>query len=220
MEQTITSFFSSYAYSPLWIYAGVVLFMFSSAFGMPIPEEVILVSSGFLGYMSLHPNLYPPPDVGASVVNPYILAAVALFAVIGADYLIFFIGQKFGPRILRTRLFKRLLSPERLQKSQNWVRKYGYFTVFIFRFTPGVRCPGHIMCGTMGLRWWKFLSVDAFAAIISVPTQVLLVAFYGEAILKYLKDFKIAILSILLLAVIFFAVRYVMRRFSATRANV
>jgi membrane protein DedA with SNARE-associated domain len=50
---------------------------------------------------------------------------------------------------------------------------------------------------------WKFLSVDLVAALLSVPTQVLLLYFYGEDILSLIYRFKIvlAILGLVILSV-------------------
>ncbi len=67
--------------------------------------------------------------------------------------------------------------------------------VFVFRFTPGVRFPGPLVCGIMKLPVWKFLTVGFMAALISVPTQIYLVAIYGEPILKFLHEVKMVLLA-------------------------
>lgn len=204
MEQFIIETLTHYAYSPWLVYGAIWAFMIMSAFGLPIPEEVILVSSGLVGHMSLNPATYPPPYPGAESVNVYVLAAMAFAAVIGSDYLIYFLGEKFGPRLFKMRWFSRMVSEASLEKIQRWTRKYGYWAVIIFRFTPGVRFPGHLMCGAMGLSRWKFLAVDTIAAGLSVPTQVLLVSFYGEYILKYFGKFKLYLFSALGIALVLF----------------
>ena len=53
------------------------------------------------------------------------------------------------------------------------------------------------MCGMFGLPLFMFIAVDGTAALLSVPTQVWLVATYGEHVLRYLKDFKIVLFSLL-----------------------
>jgi membrane protein DedA with SNARE-associated domain len=212
MEHIIQQVFSEYAYSPLSVYGAICLFMILSAFGMPIPEEIILISSGFVGYMALNPDQFPPPSPDATAVNVWVLGAVAFIAVIGSDYLIYFLGQTFGPKLFKMRLFARLVSPSALERIQRWTRKYGYWAVILFRFTPGVRFPGHLMCGAMGLSRWKFLAVDTLAAGISVPTQVLLVAFYGEVILKHFARFKLYFFSALAVGFIIFMILKIIER--------
>ncbi len=206
MEQTISEVFSQYAYSPWLVYGAICLFMLLSAFGLPLPEELVLISAGFVGYMSLNPELYPPPSADAKSVNVYVLAAVSFFAVIGADFLIYYIGRWIGPPLFKRRWFTRLVSEANLEKIRGWMHKWGYWAVILFRFTPGVRFPGHLMCGAMGLSRWKFIAIDSIAAGLSVPTQVLLVSFYGEYILKYFKQFKIYVISIAITGVIIFLI--------------
>ena len=212
MEHFVSGFFSSYAYSPYLVYSAIWGFMLLSAFGLPLPEEVILVSAGLVGYMSLHPDKFPPPFPDAPHVNVYVLAVVSLLAVLSSDYLIYYLGARLGPRLFKIRWFSRLVSESRLQKIQRWMWMYGYWTVLVFRFTPGIRFPGHLTCGAMGLSKWKFLAVDWIAATLSVPTQILLVAFYGEEILQTFARFRAVVAIAVALGVITFIVMRVTRK--------
>lgn len=213
MESFIAEVFSQYAYQPYVVYGAICGFMLLSAFGMPLPEEVILVSAGLVGYMSLNPDRFPPPPGAVEKVNVYILATVAFVAVMGSDYLIYQIGRALGPRLFKTRWFSKLVSGENLARVQRWMKDYGSWTVVVFRFTPGVRFPGHLTCGAMGLSPWKFIAIDYLAAGLSVPTQVLLVSFYGKQILEYFTRFKIFLASVLALAaVIYFTKKYLHKR--------
>ncbi len=200
-------FFQTYAYQPLWVYSGVVLFMLASGFGLPIPEEVTLISSGLVAYMAMNPDIYPPPE-GGTPVNAYVLATVAFFAVIMSDTLIFCLGRWFGRPLMRKPFFRRYFSEESLARVEGWVRRRGVIAAGIFRFTPGIRFPGHLMCGAMGLSAPLFLTVDAIAAMISVPTQILLIAFYGETILFYLGRFKYFLAA----AIVAFLIVYTIRK--------
>jgi membrane protein DedA with SNARE-associated domain len=219
VEQTIADVFSQYAYTPWLVYGAVCLFMILSAFGLPLPEELVLISAGFVGYMALHPELYPPPAAGAQGVNVYILAAVSFLAVIGSDFLIYSIGHHLGPRLFKFKWFTRLVSDEALARVRQWMHRWGYWTVVLFRFTPGVRFPGHLICGAMNLSRLRFLAIDSIAAGLTVPTQVLLVSFYGEYILKYFKQFKIYVLSIAVIGFcLFLAYKWVRERRPKTTA--
>ncbi len=186
--------------------------MILSAFGLPLPEEVVLISSGLVGYTALHPDKFPPPYPGAPVVNVYILAIASFVSVVFSDYLIYFLGQKFGKRILYSRFFSRMINPKRMIKIEEWVKAYGYFACVIFRFTPGIRFPGHLMCGAMGLNTLGYLAIDSTAALISAPTQVLLAAFYGNEILHYLREFKIIVIIAVVIALGFIYIRKVRER--------
>jgi len=202
VEDFIQQTFGNLATMPWAVYGAICAFMIMSAFGLPLPEEVILVSAGFVGHMALFPPI-PHPE-GASVVNVHVLAAVAFFAVMGSDYLIYFLGKRFGPKLFESKWFGRMVSVDRLTKVRGWMQKYGYWPVIVFRFTPGVRFPGHLMCGAMGLSPWKFLAVDALAAGVSVPTQIYFVSYYGKEILHYFRTAKIYLVSALAIGLIIF----------------
>jgi membrane protein DedA with SNARE-associated domain len=121
--------------------------------------------------------------------------------------LIYWLGRTAGPRLLKTKFFSRVLPPATTERVGRWVNAYGYWTVLIFRFTPGIRFPGHLMCGAMGLRRARFIAVDFLAAGVSVPTQVLLMSFYGEEILGELKRYKLIALAILATVLVVFIFR-------------
>ncbi|MBX2986894.1 MAG: DedA family protein [Bdellovibrionaceae bacterium] len=196
-QHEIFIWMSQFAYQPLMVYTAVVLMMLLSAFGLPLPEEVTLLSTGLLAFMGANPDLFPPPYPGAPVVNPTEAAIVAALAVFGADFLIYWIGRRYGRRLVTHPRMSRFFSAALLERAESFVRKYGMLATGIFRFTPGVRFPGHLLCGILRFSPWKFALVDGLAVLISVPTQVLLIAHYGEHILGALKQFKMVVFGVL-----------------------
>jgi membrane protein DedA with SNARE-associated domain len=204
-HEPVFQWLAHYAYEPQMVYFAVIGFMIASGFGLPIPEEMTIVSVGILTYMGAHPELFPPPFPGAPVVSGYEAAAVTLCAVIFADLLVFTIGRRFGRKIMAVPRFKKYFAIERTSLINSWVKKYGVYAVFIFRFTPGIRFPAHIFLGMSELATWKFLLVDGFASLISVPTQILLIHHFGESILYSIQRFKIwifAAIGILLIVIL------------------
>jgi membrane protein DedA with SNARE-associated domain len=197
---------SQYAYQPQIVYLTVVTIMLASGFGFPIPEEVTIVSVGLIAYMGAHPQEPPPP--GASVVNGYEAAIVTLLAVLFADCLVFFLGRVFGRKVMQMPRFKSFFSEDRLHKINHWVKKHGLRAVFVFRFTPGIRFPAHIILGMSKIHVWQFAAVDGLAALISVPTQILLVYKFGEYILPVLHNLKLAIFGVLVIAGIAYGLKF------------
>ncbi len=209
-DAEILQWFTQYVYQPWLVYLGIFVLMMASGFGLPIPEEVTLVSSGLVCFAATRPNLPPPPYPNAHLVDPYITAGVAFFSVIFADCLVYFLGKFFGGKVQRSQFIDRYRS--RFDQVSDWTKRYGMWAAGAFRFTPGLRFPGHFACGMMGLSISKFIAVDAMAAAVSVPTQVLLVAFYGETILYYFKQFKMGILAVVIALVLFYLGRWLWRR--------
>lgn len=193
-----------YAYEPGWIYFFLVTMMLLSAVGLPIPEEVTLVSVGILAYMGANPDKYPPPFPGAPFVHPTTAAIVAFLAVFCSDFLIYGIGRYFGSRVFEWGPVKRVISSDSRMKIEQWTHKYGSLACGIFRFTPGIRFPGHLACGMVKFSPWKFALVDGIAALISVPTQILILAHYGEDILSGLQKFKFVVLGLCAVALVIY----------------
>jgi membrane protein DedA with SNARE-associated domain len=224
MDFDVTSllqWFSAYAYQPWLVYSAVLFLLTASSFGLPIPEEVTLVSVGLLAYLASQPDKFPPPYPGADPVNIYALMIVCFVAVFGSDALVYFIG-KYGGRNLKKRpSWKKFFRSRAFRKAEVWTKHHGAIMSGVFRFTPGLRFPGHMICGMMGLPFWKFALVDGGAALLSVPTQVWFVANYGEEILAVMQKFKIYVLSGLATGlVIYFARRYYLAHEKSKRAAV
>lgn len=205
-EEPVFQWLSQFAFQPGLIYTALVSMMLLSAFGLPIPEELTLLSVGLLAFMGANPDLFPPPYPGAPIVHPTEAAIVATLAVFSADFLVYTIGRIGGRKLIQHPRLSRFFPPAMLAKAETFIQKYGALATGIFRFTPGVRFPGHLLCGMLKFPAWKFASVDAVAVMISVPTQVLLLAHYGEPILNNLRQFKTVVFSLLGLALVGFVI--------------
>jgi len=113
-DQLIWNFFAEYAYKPYLVYGGIVTFMTLSSFGLPLPEEVVLVCAGIVAFMALNPTEFPPPTPGAEGVDLFVLAIVCLASVILSDFFIYMIGRLLGEKILKSKMFKKQAAQKRL----------------------------------------------------------------------------------------------------------
>ena len=217
-HEPIFQWMSQFAYQPNVVYGGLVGMMLLSAVGFPLPEEVTLVSVGILAFMGANPQLFPPPYAGAPVVNVHTAAIIAFLAVFFSDFLIYTLGRVFGRKILRRPAVQKLISESMMKKVEDWTRKYGAYACGIFRFTPGIRFPGHLACGMLKFPIWKFMLIDGLAALISVPVQIYLLAHYGEPILVKLRQFKLVVLAIIVIVVVYFLIKKIRDKYRANHA--
>jgi membrane protein DedA with SNARE-associated domain len=211
-EASLLAFFSQYAYQPTNVYIFLVGFMFASSFGLPVPEEITLVSAGLVANMARHPDLFPPPYPGAEGVDTLTLCIVCFLAVFFSDLVVYFIGKFFGARIIKTRFFQKQVAGEGFDRINLWFQRYGGWACGIFRFTPGLRFPGHMSCGLLGIPLWKFMLVDGTAALLTVPTQVYFVAEYGNVILSKIREFKIYVGYALAILLVVWLIRKIYQR--------
>ncbi|WP_413568148.1 DedA family protein [Bdellovibrio sp. HCB117] len=206
-NEPIFQWMSQFAYQPGTVYAALIGMMMLSAVGFPLPEEVTLISVGILAFMGAHPQHFPPPYEGAPVVSVHTASIIAFTAVVAADFIIYLIGRVFGRKMLYHPRVRKFFPEHMMKRVEEWTHKYGAYACGIFRFTPGLRFPGHLACGMLRYPAWKFLVIDGIAALISVPTQIYLLAHYGEPILKYLRQFKLVVFAIIGLLIVYFVVK-------------
>lgn len=218
-EASLFIFFSDFAYDPVRVYGLIVLFMVASSFGFPVPEELVLISAGLMAYMAKDTANFPPPYPGAEGVDTYVLALVCFLSVFLSDLLVFFIGKYFGGKMLRSSFFKSRVKGPVFEKINQWFLKYGSLACGIFRFTLGLRFAGHMSCGLLGISPWKFGLIDGFAALISVPTQIIFVATYGNVVLENIKEFKLfALITLSFLLGVYMIKKVIIKKLSKFRS--
>jgi len=138
--------------------------------GLPLPEEVTLVLSGVL----LHN--------GNVEFVPIVM--VCSTAILLGDSIPFALGRRYGMSALRIRWVARILHPERFERMRKRYDEHGSWAVFACRFFAGVRIPGYFLAGTMGMSYLRFLILDVFGVLLSVPISIYLGALFGESIAK------------------------------------
>lgn len=203
---------SDYAYQPWTVYAVMVSMMFLSSVGLPIPEEVTLISVGIIAFMGANPDKFPPPYAGAPVVEVHTAAWVAFAAVFLSDSVIYFLGRFYGSKLITHPRTRRFFPESAMMKIKEWTQKYGVYAVGIFRFTPGIRFPGHLASGILCYPYWKFALVDIIAAGLSVPTQIYLLAHYGEPILVKIQEFKLIVGALLGVVLLYFTFKWLYKK--------
>lgn len=207
MEHQIFQFLSQYAHQPWLVYTSVVAIVFASSFGFPVPEEVTIVSLGLIAFIGNNPELFPSDQpLTGEPINVHTAAWLCFAAVFVSDFIVYSLGRVYGARFIQTRFFRRFIGEDRMNKVFAISQKYGSIAAGAFRFTPGLRFPGHFSCGMLGVRPIHFIAIDGLAALISVPTQVYLIYNFGDTILENLKRFK----TFLLIALIFAVISYLL----------
>ena len=161
-------FFSDYGYF------AVLFVLIICGFGVPIPEDITLVSGGVIS--------------GLGYTNVHIMLVVSLFGVLLGDSTMYWLGRIYGTKILRFRPIRRFLTLDRLRMVRSKFEQYGNRVLFVARFLPGLRAPIYMVAGiTRRVSFIRFLLLDFFAAIISVPIWVYLGDF-GASNLDWLHE--------------------------------
>lgn len=142
-------------------YAAVFLVLMACGFGVPIPEDITLVTGGVIS--------------GLGYTNVHIMVVVGMLGVLAGDGLMFTAGRIWGHKILKFKPIARVMTPKRYAQVQEKFDKYGNWVLFVARFLPGLRTPIYITAGiSRKVSYTRFLMMDGLAALISVPVWVYL----------------------------------------------
>jgi membrane protein DedA with SNARE-associated domain len=163
--------------------AFVFLALLLCGFGLPMPEDVILVSGGIIAWKaSPMRELADHPSLRAMLGDPGLLAmaAAGLAGILAGDLVIFLAGRRFGARVADFRPLRRIVSPAKLEQVEKLMRRRGDLVVVIARFLPGLRAPTYFTAGHARMPAWEFLLLDGLAALVSAPVWVCLGFYFGS----------------------------------------
>lgn len=196
MLESLLGYFQA---SPLALF-GLLAILLLCGIGLPLPEDVVLVTAGLLANSKGH---------------SWISASVVMYVgVVAGDSLAFFVGRHFGMRVLTLRWTLRLFTPEKQRLIGKLFVRYGSFVFFAARFLPGLRAGVFCIAGAMRANYTRFLVFDSAAAVISVPLWVwfghFLWAKFGDNIGKLTSAVSLAhsytvLATVSLVAILFLA---------------
>lgn len=171
---------------------GVFISLLIVSFGLPIPEDIILITGGV---------------VSARDNSLLLMNLAGMSGVLVGDSIIYWLGYYYGEALLKRRPFRWLMTPERLQKVRAYYQKYGYWTIFFSRFAAGLRASSFMLAGTSHVPYRIFLLANGMAALISVPFFIGLGYYFSDniqAVIARMKTIQGDILIVLAVALVLF----------------
>jgi len=141
--------------------------------GLPFPEDTTLILSGFLmaqDIIQLLPALL--------IIYPTLLMT---------DFLLYWIGKRYGRRVVEHKIFHRIMSLNRLLKLEGNFRKWGIWVVLFGRHLLGVRAQIFLAAGVMRMPAQKFLLADALSALITMAIMIG-IGYFGGSQIQILRE--------------------------------
>ncbi len=179
-----------------WGFPVLLVVLISSGLGVPIPEDIPLLLTGFLCERQDLP------------VWQY--AAFCFVAVLARDTFVFTMGKRLPERWLMRAPLRWVMPPKKRRKVERWFRDKGWRMAFAGRFMPGVRVLVFFVAGRSGLRYRTFLFADGIAGLISIPVLVVLGYVFSHE-LPVLREKVHGIQTILLIALVLYFLQSVVR---------
>ncbi len=171
----------------------IFLILFFCGLGLPIPEDITLVVSGIL--------------IASKVIHFWPGLILCMAGIIVGDGMVYTLGRIWGVKLLKTKYISRFYSDKTQEKMTHSFQKHGNKILFFARFMPGLRAPMYFYCGLMKKSFLTFISVDFFAALISVPIWVYVGMVFGNNLSKLekiIKEIQTGIYIILAFAILIF----------------
>jgi membrane protein DedA with SNARE-associated domain len=197
------------SYIEHFTYLGLFAVLMLCGLGMPIPEDVVLLTGGYLVHRGI--TRYP------------ITLAVSLFGVVAGDNSLFFMGRHFGSGLVRYFSIGRPGRKSQIERIEGFMQRHGHRAIFYARFLAGLRALVYLSAGSFGVRPTVFLLYDLLGAVISVPIVVTLGYVFGkqlELLVRYIGGFERLIMVIALLCVAVYGTRLlVWRKSNGAEAN-
>jgi membrane protein DedA with SNARE-associated domain len=118
------------------------------------------------------------------------VAATWLGTIIGSS-LLYFVSRRAGRNLVyRYGRFIRL-TPERLDRTEQWLKRHGSRAVFMGRLVPGLRIVTAVACGVFEVPFRVFFPAMSLGALLYILVYTLLGFFLGEPVLNLLEKVHI-----------------------------
>ena len=145
--------------------AVIFVVLMLESFGFPLPGETLLVGAAVLA--------------GRGTVSLPALALAAWAGAVCGDNIGYFIGRRFGHRVI-VRFGGRIgLTEERMAKVEAAFARYGAITVAFARFFNVLRQLNGIVAGSLEMGRWKFLLFNALGGALWVGVWVSAGYYFG-----------------------------------------
>jgi membrane protein DedA with SNARE-associated domain len=191
--ETILRWLSHYGYGGL--FASLVL----GIAGLPIPDETLLVFSGYL--------------ISRGKLHPVLTWATAFSGSVGGISLSYIIGRTAGYGFVHRYGRYIHFSEARLKKVEEWFERIGHWLLTIGYFIPGVRHFTALVAGMSGMPFKPFAKFAYPGAALWVSTFLALGYVLGDQWeMIFGKIHNYTMIAVLILLVIAVAIWYIRSR--------
>jgi len=155
-------------------YLAIALIVLVEGFGLPAPGQTIIVVGAVYA--------------GAGRLDIALVALIGILAATTGDSIGYWIGRAGGRRLVLKFGKYVLLTPQRLDKGEQFYAGHGGKIVMFARFADGLRQVNGVIAGSIGMAWPRFLTFNAIGATLWVGTWAGLGYLAGTRIVEVYED--------------------------------
>ncbi len=179
-------------------YLGIFALLILGGIGFPFPEDTTLILSGFL--------------VAHRVIKPVPSLLVIYLGLLISDFFLYWMGRKYGRKIVENRRFQKLITHQRLLKLENKFNHRGVLVILFGRHFLGLRAQIFLVAGVMRMHPLKFLIADAATSLITIILMGGIGYVGGNSVQVLRKDLTriehIAIIVFIILFIMWIVLKY------------
>ncbi len=155
-------------------YLGLFALLAGAAIVLPIPEELILLTAGYL--------------LALGFLSWYGAVPAAILGLLVGDLLLFWLAKTGSKRIEK---FRRRINHLGLEKTWLFAPSEPLRAVLILRFLTGFRFIAPLYAGFQQMSWRRYLLADLLVIILFVPGILFLGWYFHGAIVAFIAGFEI-----------------------------
>jgi membrane protein DedA with SNARE-associated domain len=140
------------AWLATWGYLGIFISVFIGNLGIPVPEETVMLTAGFLA--------------GRFILDLRFVYVVVILSAVTGDCCGYVIGRTGGQRLLLRLASRFEFMRTRYDRLQLFFQTHGSKAVFMARFITGARFMAGPMAGACGMPFFQFLGWNVLGAIV------------------------------------------------------
>lgn len=204
MPADVIQFIARYGYLAIFI----LVFLQESGFPNPIPNELVLLFSGYLIY--------------SGIFKIYNVILVALIADFLGTSILYFTFRAFGIQILKRKPRWIPISRNRIELFSRSLSEGGLPTIFICRLTPFIRGYTSVISGLLHIRIKHFLTIAILSASLWASAYIVIGWILGpwwKQIEENPHWVRNIMLLILILVLFLFSLNFLLKRLRVRYKN-
>lgn len=194
MIENILNLFSDL--SPFLIYLFLFLFAYVENVFPPSPSDLVVVIGGSL--------------VAKDAINFFPTLIITTAGSVLGFMTLYYLGSQLDKKIVRAGKI-RFISPDAINKVEQWFNKYGYATIGANRFLPGTRSVISFFAGLSELNISKTVSLATLSALVWNTIIIYLGVIFGnniELVDFYLSRYQEIVFILTGIVILVFVIRY------------
>ncbi len=197
MPPDVVHYINQYGYLAIFI----LIFLQEIGFPNPIPNELVLLFSGYLIY--------------SGIFKFYEIFLVAMLADFTGTNFLYFTFREFGNQILKYKPRWLPVSQDRIDSLSSSLSDGGLVNIFICRLTPFIRGYTSVIAGLLKVKTAYFLPISLLSAIVWSGAYIItgwLIGPWWKQLEGNPDLLRNVMLSILVIVLTLFIIKYFLRK--------